>query len=206
MLNTQRRNSTFTVFFALFFLQFCHAQNQSVKSFFENKKKNSYKHCIQESGISTIKNTNENKTYIELVINGCNHEGGIFNNFIDGTSTLLALLPSTEDITIFNWKKYDTYIPAPTVTIMQTDKLSVVEFTYYDEEKNAYDIPLKRKVYEENEGKFKNELMYAKSKLSGTKIDNDLLRYERNDYYIIKRLKGKYTFFTIVDGQVKMVK
>lgn len=139
---------------------------------------------------------------LRLMIKGCEDRGVVFDNLTNSSVTLLSSLHGKEDdFIIFSWSVYSPYIPASSVTILQSDKTEGIELTYYDEEKNSYDTPLKRKVYKE-ETKFKYELLYAQSKLNGIKIDNDLLRYERNAYYIIKRLKGKYTFYTIVDGDL----
>ncbi|MFP7658359.1 hypothetical protein [Chryseobacterium proteolyticum] len=203
MLNAQKRNSSFIAFLAMFCLQSCYSQNQQIKVFFEDKKKNFYQGCIKESEIDKIKKTNENKEIIELMISGCEDRGIIFDNFIDGTNTLLASLSNREDdYIIFNWKKYGSYIPAPTVTLLKTDKTNVVEFTYYDERKN-YDASLKRKVYEEKEGKFKNELQFIQATLNGEKMNDSISRYQQNDYYIIKRIKGKYFYYTILNGKLE---
>lgn len=203
MLDIQKRNNHFIVFLTVLCLQSCYAQNQRIKAFFEDKKKNSYEDCIKQSEIDKIKKTDEDKEIIQFMIRGCKDRGIIFDNFIDGTTSLLNSLPDKEDVIIFNWKVYSSYIPAPTVTIMQTDKSKVVEFTYYDEESNAYDIPLKRKVYEEREGKFKNNLLYIQAKLNGEKTDDSMIQYQRNDYYIIKRIKGKYFYYTILNGKLE---
>lgn len=199
-----KRNNRFIVFLALFFLQSCIGQNQQIKIFFEEKKKNSYKDCIKESEIDKMKMTDENREVIKLMINGCKDRGLIFDNFINGTNTLLATLTNEkDDYIIFNWKKYDIYVPSSTVTVLKTDKTNVVEFTYYNEERNAYDTPLTRKVYEEIEGKFKNELLYIQGKLNGEKMDDSIARYQRNDYYIIKRVGGKYFYYTILNGKLE---
>jgi len=208
MLSVQKRNSYSHLvgFLVLFCMQSCYAQNQQIKPFFETEKKKSYEYCIKESEIDKIKNTDNNKEVIELMISGCKDRGIIFDNFIDGTNTLLTSLPDKkEDFIIFNWKKYDTYIPAPTVSLLQTDKTQVVEFTYYDEARNAYDIPMKRKVYEEKEGKFKNELLYIKANLTGEKLDESLSRYSRNDYYIIKRIHGEYFYYSLLNGKLEQI-
>ena len=205
MLNVQKRNNIrFIVFIALLCLQSCHAQNQQIKVFFENKKKSSYQDCIKESEIHKMKMTNENQEVIELMISGCKDRGLIFDNFIDGTNTLLASLPSKEDdYIIFNWKKYDIYVPSSTVTVMKTDKINVVEFTYYDEVNNRDYDTLTRKVYEEKEGKFKNELQFIQATLNGEKMDDSIARYKSNDYYIIKRVKGEYFYYTILNGKLE---
>jgi hypothetical protein len=206
MLSVQKRNSYrhLVVFLVLLCIQSCYAQNQQIKPFFEMEKKKSYEYCIKESEIDKIKNTDDNKEVIELMISGCKDRGIIFDNFIDGTNTLLASLSDKKgDFIIFNWKKYDTYIPAPTVSLLQTDKTQVVEFTYYDEARNAYDIPMKRKAYEEKEGKFKNELQFIQATLNGEKMDDSIAQYQRNDYYIIKRIKGKYFYYTILNGKLE---
>lgn len=204
MLNIQKRNSYFTGFLTLFCLQSCYAQDQQIKNFFEDKKKNAYENCVKESEIDKIIKNGEIKETVNLMLNDCKDESKIFDNFIDGTNALLASLPGrSTDFIIFNWKKYDTYIPSPTVSILQIDKTQVIEFTYYDEERNAYDTPLKRKVYEEKEGKFKNELLYIQYKLNGEKMDDSMIQYQRNDYYIIKRIKGKYFYYTILNGKLE---
>jgi hypothetical protein len=206
MLSTQKRNSRFIVFLILFPLQFYYAQNQQIKAFFEDKKKTSYQDCIKESEIDEIKKTDENKKVIELMMSGCKDRGVFFNNFIDGTISLHESIPKLDDYIIFNWKKYDAYIPAPTVTLLQTDKTNVIEFTYYDEERNAYDATLRKKVYEEKEGKFKNELLYIQTKLNGEGMDDSIARYQRYDYYIIKRVKGKYFFYTLINDKLEQDK
>ncbi|PWN68088.1 hypothetical protein [Chryseobacterium oncorhynchi] len=206
MLSVQKRNSYSHLinFLVLFCIQSCYAQNQQIKPFFETEKKKSYEYCIKESEIDKIKNTDDNKEVIKLMISGCKDRGIIFDNFIDGTNTLLASLPDEKgDFIIFNWKKYDIYIPAPTVSLLQTDKTQVVEFTYYDEARNVYDIPMKRKVYEEKERKFKNELQFIQATLNGEKMDDSISRYQRNDYYVIKRIKGKYFYYTILNGKLE---
>lgn len=202
----KRSNSRFIVFLALLCLQSCYAQNQQVKKFFEDKKKNSYEYCIKESEIDKIKKTDENREIIELMISGCEDRGLIFDNFMDGITILLASLPHKEDdFIIYNWKNYSHYIPAPTVSLLQTDKTQVVEFTYYDEVNNRDYDTLTRKVYEEKEGRFKNELQFIQAKLNGEKIDDNISRYQRNDYYIIKRIKGKYFYYTILNGKLEQV-
>lgn len=205
MLNVQKRNNIrFIVFIALLCLQSCHAQNQQIKVFFENKKKSSYQDCIKESEIHKMEMTTENKEVIELMISGCKDRGLIFDNFIDGTTTLLASLPNKEeDFIIFNRKVYSHYIPAPTFTVLQTDKTNVVEFTYYDEVNNRDESTLRRKVYEEKKGKFKNELQFIQATLNGEKMDDIIDQYLRNDYYIIKRIKGKYFYYTILNGKLE---
>ncbi|WP_261511716.1 hypothetical protein [Chryseobacterium paludis] len=209
ILSIQQRNSHkfFMILFVLISIQSCYAQNKEINNFFSDAKKSSYQYCVKESGINSIKKTNENKDFLRLMIKGCEDRGLFFDNLTNSSVTLLSSLQGKQDdFIIFNWKVYSPYIPAPSVTILQSNKTEAIEFTYYDEEKNAYDIPLKRKAYEEKEGKFKNELLFAQSKLNGDRADNGLSRYEQNDYYIIKRSKGKYTFYTIVDGELKEVK
>lgn len=206
MLDIQRRNSHFIVFLVLFCLQSCYAQNQQVKTFFDDKKKISYEYCIKESEIDKIEKKDENKEVIEFMINGCKERVVIFDNFIDATNTLLDSLPNKEDAIVFNWKKYDIYIPSSTVTVMQTEKTKVIEFTYYDEEKNAYAGSLRRKIYEEKEGKFKNELQYVQAMLKGEKVNNNIARYKSNDYYIVKRINGKYFYYTILNGNLEQIK
>lgn len=203
----KRSNNCFIVFLALFCLQSCYAQNQHIKVFFEDRKKNSYQGCIKESEIDKIKKTDENKEIIALMISGCEDRGLIFDNFIDGTITLQAsLLHKEDDFIIYNWKDYSHYIPAPTVTVLKTDKINVVEFTYYDEVNNKDYSTLRRKVYEEKEGKFKNELQFIQAKLNEEKIDDNISRYQHNDYYIIKRIKGDYFYYTILNGKLEQVR
>ncbi|UKB86082.1 hypothetical protein LF887_10785 [Chryseobacterium sp. MEBOG06] len=203
MLNEQKRNNIrFIVFISLLFLQSCSAQNQQIKVFFEDKKKSSYEGCIKELEVDKMKMTDENKEVIELMISGCKDASKIFDNFIDGT---IALLPRKEDdFIIYNWKNYSHYIPAPSVTVLKTDKANVVEFTYYDEVNNRDDSTLRRKVYEEKEGKFKNELEFIQTTLKGEKMDDNISRYQRNDYYVIKRIKGKYFYYTILNGKLEI--
>lgn len=203
-LNIQKRNNCFIVFFALFCIQSCCAQNKQIKVFFDNKKKITDQACIKELEIDKIKINNENKEVVELMIKSCKDASKVFDNFIDGTTTLLSSLSGKdEDFIIFNWKKYDTYIPAPTVAVLKTDKTNVVEFTYYDEERNTDDITLRKKVYEEKDGKFKNELLYIQGKLTGGKLDDSITQYKNNDYYIIKRVKGKYFFYTLINDELE---
>lgn len=205
MLNEQKRNNIrFIVFIALLCLQSCHAQKQHVKVFFEDNKKTSYQDCIKESEVDKIKKTDENREVIELMISGCKDRGLIFDNFMEGTTILLASLSHKEDdFIIYNWKNYSHYIPAPTVTVLKTDKTNVVEFTYYDEVNNRDDSTLRRKIYEEKDGKFKNELQFIQATLNGEKMDDSLSRYQRNDYYIIKRINGKYFYYTILNGKLE---
>ncbi|WES95722.1 hypothetical protein P2W68_12720 [Chryseobacterium arthrosphaerae] len=205
MLNEQKRNNIrFIVFIALLCLQSYHAQKQHVKVFFEDNKKTSYQDCIKESEVDKIKKTDENREVIELMISGCKDRGLIFDNFMEGTTILLASLSHKEDdFIIYNWKNYSHYIPAPTVTVLKTDKTNVVEFTYYDEVNNRDDSTLRRKIYEEKDGKFKNELQFIQATLNGEKMDDSLSRYQRNDYYIIKRIKEKYFYYTILNGKLE---
>jgi len=203
MLSTQKRNNYFVIFITFLCMQSCYAQNQQIKKFFDNKKKNAYQDCINDSEVNKIKNISENKEIIELMINGCKDRGIIFDNFIDGTVSLQKSLLNEDDFIIYNWKKYDIHIPAPTVTLLQTEKTNVVEFTYYDEVNNSDNIILERKLYEEKEGKFKNELLYIQAKLTGEKMDDNLARYSRNDYYIIRRIKGKYIFYTLINNRLE---
>ncbi|WP_155845771.1 hypothetical protein [Chryseobacterium gregarium] len=203
MLNRQKRNNYFVIFITFLCMQSCYAQNQQIKKFFDNKKKNAYQDCINDSEVNKIKNIGENKEIIELMINGCKDRGIIFDNFIDGTVSLQKSLLNEDDFIIYNWKKYDIHISAPTVTLLQTEKTNVVEFTYYDEVNNSDNIILERKLYEEKEGKFKNELLYIQAKLNGEKIDDSLARYSRNDYYIIRRIKGKYIFYTLINNRLE---
>lgn len=72
---------------------------------------------------------------------------------------------------------------------MKTEKINVVEFTYYDEVNNRDYDTLTRKVYEEKGGKFKNELQFIQATLNGDKMEDSIARYKSNDYYIIKGLK-----------------
>ncbi|UEQ77190.1 hypothetical protein [Chryseobacterium arthrosphaerae] len=205
MLNEQKRNNIrFIVFIALLCLQSCHAQKQHVKVFFEDNKKTSYQDCIKESEVDKIKKTDENREVIELMISGCKDRGLIFDNFMEGTTILLASLSHKEDdFIIYNWKNNSHYIPAPTVTVLKTDKTNVVEFTYYDEVNNRDDSTLRKKIYEEKDGKFKNELQFIQATLNGEKMDDSLSRYQRNDYYIIKRINGKYFYYTILNGKLE---
>ncbi|SEM68278.1 hypothetical protein SAMN05421856_105257 [Chryseobacterium taichungense] len=207
ILNGQIKNKfSITILSIMLCMQSCNAQEQKITKFFNDKKKILYNDCIKESEIDKIKKKDENKEVIELMINGCKDRVIIFDNFIDGTSTLLTSLPNKEnDCIIFNWKKYDSYIPAPTVSLLQTNKTQVVEFTYYDEVRNTYDITMRKKVYEDKEGKFKNELQFIQGTLNGEKMDDNIARYSRNDYYIIKRIKGKYFFYTIINGKLELV-
>ncbi|WP_241314875.1 hypothetical protein [Chryseobacterium arthrosphaerae] len=205
MLNEQKRNNIrFIVFITLLCLQSCHAQKQHVKVFFEDNKKTSYQDCIKESEVDKIKKTDENREVIELMISGCKDRGLIFDNFMEGTTILLASLSHKEDdFIIYNRKNYSHYIPAPTVTVLKTDKTNVVEFTYYDEVNNRDDSTLRRKIYEEKDGKIKNELQFIQATLNGEKMDDSLSRYQRNDYYIIKRINGKYFYYTILNGKLE---
>ncbi|WP_073174157.1 hypothetical protein [Chryseobacterium vrystaatense] len=208
MLNIQKRNNYhyLTIFFILFCMQSCYAQNDKIKTFFEAEKSRNYQDCIKQSGVNAIKQINENQEVIKLMTNGCKSRGTIFDNFIDGAMTLLSSSKDKGgDFIIFNWKVYSPYIPAPTVTMFQTDKVNVVEFTYYDEENNKYDSILRRKIYEEKEEKFKSEFLYIKTNLSGEILEENLSRYSRNDYYIIKRIGGKLFFYTLINGNVKQV-
>lgn len=207
MLSIQKRiNCKYLTIFVLFCIQLHYAQNRQINMFFETKKKISYEHCIKESEIDKIKNTPENKEIIALMIKGCQDRGLIFNNFIDGSTTLLSSLPiKEEDFIIFNWKVHSPYIPAPTVTMLEKDTINVVEFTYYDEKNNKYDSTLIRRVYKEKEGKFKEEIQYIKNKLKGEKENEKLSRYGQNDYYVIKRIKGKYFFYTLINDKLKQV-
>lgn len=206
ILNAQIKNKFSVTFLGIMMcMQSFNAQEQKIIKFFNDKKKILYNDCIKESEIDKIKKKDENKEAIDLMINGCEDRQIIFDNFIDGANTLLASLPNKEnDCMIFNWKKYDSYIPAPTVSLLQTNKTQVVEFTYYDEVRNTYDIIMRRKVYEDKEGKFKNELQFIQGTLNGEKMDDNIARYSRNDYYIIKRIKGKYFFYTIINGKLEL--
>ncbi|MGG7469970.1 hypothetical protein ACVVIH_02445 [Chryseobacterium arthrosphaerae] len=87
--------------------------------------------------------------------------------------------------------------------MLKTDKTNVVEFTYYDEVNNRDDSTLRKKIYEEKDGKFKNELQFIQATLNGEKMDDSLSRYQRNDYYIIKRINGKYFYYTILNGKLE---
>jgi hypothetical protein len=206
ILNVQKLSKVLIVFLGIAFMNACHAQTQTIKTFFETKKKNSYQNCVKESGINTIMHTEENKEIIALMIKGCKDRDIIFDNFMYATNTLIALQPKKKDFIIYNWKEYNHHIPAPSVTLLQANKINVVEFTYYDEVENKDKSTLERKMYEDKEGKFKNELMYIQSKLSGQKIEDNIAGYQRNDYYIIKKNNGNYYYYTLINGNLEKTK
>lgn len=203
MIMLRKRNNYSYLAIVLFCMQSCYAQsNKVIKTFFEREKSKNYQSCIKEGKFDEMKKTVENKEVIKQITNGCKHESEIFDNFIDGTNTLLAAITNNEDFNIYNWKKYDPYIPAPTVTLLQKNQSNVVEFTYYDKEKKNYGTVLIRNVFEDKKDKFKDEILYIQTKLNGEKVDGKIVRHERNDYYIIKRIKGKLSFYTLIDGNL----
>lgn len=62
-----------------------------------------------------------------------------------------------------------------------------------------------RHYHEDKEAKFKNELQFIQATLNGEKMDDSIARNSKNDYYIIKRIKGKYFFYTILSGKLEIV-